>query len=198
MIDFKTLDDVLITHAHKDHSGDFDKISGYNWAKSLNVKEFSVIHDVPNRGFIVMNDTTKEGVIYATDYSEIPQESFDLLLKLFGFKSWKWMALLELSYCEFLYNKLPQNQRFGLDRHCSDVRFFDYAKQILDVNPGVNIISMHASARQGQFELGANRVSDVCPPDWVREQMHKRFKNSCVRFGYASGMFGTFNFIERK
>lgn len=197
MIDFKTLDDVLITHAHKDHSGDWDKIKGFDFPKTLSVKEFPVIHDVPNRGFIVMNDNTKEGVIYATDYSEIPAESFDLLLKLFGFKSWKWFALLELSYCEFLYNKLPQNQRFGLDRHCSDVRFFDYAKRILAVNDAVNIITLHASARQSEYIEGENKSGDVCPPDWCREQFYKRFKGLSVRFGEAGSMCATYNYIER-
>ena len=196
MIDFATLDDVLITHAHKDHCGDFDKIKGFDFPKTLSVKEFPVIHDVENRGFVVMNDKTREGVIYATDYSEIPQKSFDFLLKLFGFKTWKWMAMLELSYCDFLYKKLPDNQRFGLDRHCSDVRFFDYAKKMLEVNDNVNIVTLHASARQSEYIEGANKSGEVCPPDWCREQFYKRFGGASVRFGEASGMWGTYNYIE--
>ena len=198
MIDFATLDDVLITHAHKDHSGDWDKIKGFDFPKTLSVKEFPVIHDVENRGFVVMNDKTREGVIYATDYSEIPQNSFDFLLKLVGFKEWRWFACLELSYCDFLYKKLPDNQRFGLDRHCSDVRFFDYAKKMLEVNDKVNIVTLHASARQSEYIEGANKSGDVCPPDWCREQFYKRFAGASVRFGEASGMWGTYNYIERK
>ena len=193
----KRIDDVLITHAHKDHSGDWDKIKGFDFPKTLSVKEFPVIHDVENRGFVVMNDKTREGVIYATDYSEIPQNSFDFLLKLVGFKEWKWFACLELSYCDFLYKKLPDIQRFGLNRHCSDVRFFDYAKKILEVNDKVNIVTLHASARQSEYIEGAYKSGEVCPPDWCREQFYKRFAGASVRFGEASGMWGTYNYIER-
>ena len=194
IVDLTKIDNVLITHSHRDHCGDFEKIQGKMFKKSLNVKDFEVLHDVPNKGFVVMNDATKEGFVYATDYYEIPEKSFDFLLKLFGFKSWKWMAMLELSYCKWLYEKLPDNQKFGLGRHCSDVQFFHYAKKIFEVNPAVNIISVHASGRQSEYLEGVSKFGSVCPPDHLRKEFYRIFKGKPVRFGHAD--FGAnFNYI---
>lgn len=196
MVDFSKLDDVLITHEHKDHCGDFEKIANLNFPKNLNVKEFPVLHDVPNKGFVVMNDKVREGFVYMTDFYDIPSDSFNFLLKLFGFKSWKWMVCMELSYCEWLYEKLPDEMRFGLKRHLSDKKFYHYCKQFFAVNEKVNIISVHASARQGEFVLGGNKSGDICPPDFLRGEFWRIFKGKPVRFGEARGMAGSYYYIE--
>lgn len=197
MVDFSKLDNVLITHSHNDHCGDFEKIATLNFPKSLNVKEFPVLHDVENKGFVVMNDKVREGFVYMTDFYDIPSDSFNFLLKLFGFKSWKWMICMELSYCDWLYEKLPEEMRFGLKRHLSDKKFYHYCNQFFVVNEALNIISVHASARQGEFVLGANKSGDVCQPGWCREQFWKRFKGKAVRFGEAGGMASNYYYLEK-
>ena len=196
-IDFHEVDNVLITHQHLDHCADYHRISSLNFSRWLKVKEFEVLHNCENKGFIVMNDKTQEGFIYMTDYHTIPPSSLETIKKHIAFTTWRWMIMMELSYCRFLYKKLDNIQRIGLQNHCSDERFFDYANQFLAVNRDANIISLHASARQGEFELGANKTGDVCPPDWCREQFYKRFAGASVRFGEAKGMYGTYNYIDR-
>lgn len=199
-VDFKEIDDILITHEHLDHCADFPKVQYLNFPKTLKVLTFPVVHNVENRGFVVLNEKTREGFIYATDYSEIPTESLEKIKAFVAFKDWRWFAMLELSFVRWIYEKLDAMQMIGLNHHCAYETFCHYADEILAVNSAVNILTLHASARQGEFELGSNKTGDVCPPDYIRKNLYKKYgsKELSVRFGYAQGMFGTFNFIERK
>jgi hypothetical protein len=199
-VDLRKIDDVLVTHEHLDHCADFGKVQFINFPKTLKVLTFPVVHNVPNRGFVVLNERTKEGFIYATDYSVMPPESLDKIKAFVSFKDWNWFAMLELSYCKFIYNKLDAKDTFGLINHCSDETFYQYASAILEVNPAVNILTLHASARQGQYIEGEEKTGDVCAPDFIREQLWRRYgqKGLSVRFGFASGLCGTFNYIEKK
>ena len=200
-IDFHEVDDILVTHDHLDHCADYDRVRFLAFSRRLKVITFPVLHNAENKGFIVLNDAKREGFIYATDYYQLPDESIEKIKAMVKFTDWKWMAMLELSYVRWLYNKLDPMQMIGLNQHCSDERFFRYVGEILEVNPSVNIISVHASARQGEFVLGQGKMGNVCPPDDLQKQFYKRFEGKSVRFGYnvengKAGMCRTYNYID--
>ena len=196
-VDFHEIDNVLVTHDHADHSADYGRIRFLAFPRLCKVLEFPVLHSVPNKGYIVLNEHTKEGFIYATDYHTLPEESLAKIKAMVGFKDWKWFCMLELSYCRWLYNKLDKFQLIGLNQHCSDERFFKYSHDILEVNPAVNILSLHASARQATYVEGGNKVGEVCPIDWVRDQMYQRFKGAHVHVGEAGRKLErTFYFMD--
>ena len=74
------------------------------------------------------------------------------------------MFAVELSYCEFLYKKLPVEQRVGLDRHLSDEGFISLFKQLAKVAPIDNVVTLHASGRE---ILNKGFHADVCPRDYL-------------------------------
>ena len=199
VINWITVDDILITHSHLDHCADYPKMRNYAFPKEYKVFTFPVVHNVENRGFVVLNEKMREGFIYATDYSEIPTESLEKIKAFVAFKDWRWFAMLELSFVRWIYEKLDATQMIGLNHHCAYETFCHYADEILAVNPAVNILTLHASARQGKYIEGENKTGDVCPPDYVREQLWKKYgkKGFSVRFGEAGGMCGNYNYIDK-
>ena len=188
-VDFSKVDNVLITHEHQDHCGDYGKVEDIDFPKTLRVEKLAVRHDVENFGYLVFNENTKEVAGYFTDYSSIPKASLDRLIELVSDKEWSYMLGMELSYCFHIYAELGEGEKFGLGRHCSDFVFFNYARKILEANPAVNIITLHASRR-----TSANGGA-VAPKDYLRQKFSK-FQPSVIRFGEAYGMAGSYNYIK--
>ena len=191
------VDNILITHNHADHNGDWEKISAIDFKKTLPVMELEVLHNIENRGFAVLNKESKEIVVYMTDYYKIPDATMAKLCALASYTDYKLMFCLELSYNEFLYKKMNPSERIGLDNHCSDVLFFHYAKQILEQNPKVNIITLHASGRIAEnWQIGSNADTRVCRKDYCRQRFFELFPKNSVRFGEGSGFCANYNYIE--
>lgn len=195
-----SVDQILISHAHDDHIGDVHIVPHLLEKKAnLEIFNFSLTHNVENRGFLVVNIRTGEAFYYLTDFYSIPEDSLititDTLQHLYK-KNYKIMFIMELSYCQHLYEKLDDIHKFGLQYHLSDVEFFKYAKMFKRIAPKINFITTHASQR-GDYSQGHKGWNGtVCPPDWVKIQLFNRLGNA--RFGEAFGFAKSYYYIEHK
>jgi hypothetical protein len=195
-----SVDQILISHAHNDHIGDAHLIPHLLEKKSsLEVLAFPLTHNVENVGFLVANTKTKEAFYYLTDFYDIPANSLiiitDTLNHLYA-KNYKIIFVMELSFCQHLYEKLDDTHKFGLQHHLSDVEFFKYAKKFKAIAPNINFITTHASHRGDWSQEQKGWNGTVCPPDWVKIQLFNRLGNA--RFGEAFGFSKTYNYIEHK
>jgi hypothetical protein len=191
---------ILISHAHNDHIGDAHLIPHLLEKKSdLEIYSFPLTHNVENVGFLVVNVETREAIYYLTDFYDIPKDSMATIVDTLQFlneKNCKIMFIMELSFCQHLYEKLDDVHKFGLRHHLSDVEFFRYAKQFKAFAPKINFITTHASQRGGWSQEQKGWNGTVCPPDWVKIQLFNRLGNA--RFGEAFGFAKTYNHIEHK
>lgn len=196
-----SVDQILISHAHNDHIGDahliphlLEKNSGL-----IEIIYFPLTHNVENVGFLVANAKTKEAFYYLTDFYDIPANSLiiitDTLNHLYA-KNYKIIFVMELSFCQHLYEKLDDTHKFGLQHHLSDVEFFRYAKLFKSFAPNINFITTHASQRGDWSQEQKGWNGTVCPPDWVKVQLFNRLGNA--KFGEAFGFAKTYNYIEHK
>jgi hypothetical protein len=195
-----SVDQILISHAHNDHIGDIHLIPHLLEKRAnLEIFNFPLTHNVENQGFLVANTETKEVFYYLTDFYAIPEYSLiiitDTLQHLFA-KNYKIIFVMELSYCQHLFEKLDDVHKFGLQHHLSDVEFFKYAKLFKSIAPQINFITTHASQRGDWSQEQKGWNGTVCPPDWVKIQLFNRLGNA--RFGEAFEFSKTYNYIEHK
>lgn len=195
-----SVDQILISHAHNDHIGDAHLIPHLLEKKSSLVSyTFPLTHNVENLGFLVANLKTKEAFYYLTDFYAIPEESIETISNTLYFlhtKNYKVIFVMELSYCQHLFEKLDDTHKFGLQHHLSDVEFFKYAKKFKAIAPSINFITTHASQRGDWSQEQKGWNGTVCPPDWVKIQLFNRLGNA--RFGEAFGFSKTYHYIEHK
>jgi len=189
---------ILISHAHNDHIGDAHLIPHLLERRAnLEIFTFPLIHNIENQGFLVANLSTKEAFYYLTDFNEIPDNSLititDTLRHLHG-RNYKIMFIMELSYCQHLFDRLDEKQKIGLKSHLSDVQFFKYAKIFKNVALSINFITTHASQRGDWSQELKGWNGTVCPPDWVKIQLFNRLGNA--RFGEAFGFAKTYYYIN--
>ena len=175
---------ALITHTHNDHAGDVSELEKLGIKilqtggkiSNLEIVEIPLIHNVECRGYMVLNRATNELYAHCTDFSAIPQKSLDILtttIRLAYSRGLKVMFACELAYCDFLFKKLPDEQKIGLENHCSLSTFCE----IMNMIPkGVSVVTLHASGRDYKGDGGIN--ASVCPKDWVINNVKKR----CGRF----------------
>lgn len=169
---------MLITHAHRDHAGavsDFDSVGmprDVDAAPQLRVGVVPLVHRCPCNGYIIANTTTREACVFLIDFVEVvnPRDFFKTLRWLTSEK-YKVMFAVELSYCEFLYNKLPAEQRIGLNQHLSDENFIVLMKEVAKVAKLANIVTLHASGRE---ILNKGFHADVCPRDYLIKYLKVR------------------------
>lgn len=194
---FKNVERVLISHAHNDHIGDFEKISHLNKKPSeLKILRFPILHNIENYGFAVANFATKEIFYYLTDFYEVPEDSREVIIKCLRMRNFKHFAGIELSYFKFFEDKLSEEQKYGLKHHCDDVYFFELVKEFLAENPKLNIITLHASQRGDLStftKTGWN--GSVCPPDFAKKMLYRRVGVN-ARFGEAGGFIKNYNYFE--
>lgn len=197
-LSLNSIDQVLISHVHSDHIGDAHLISHLIEKKSnLEIHTFSLEHNIENQGFLVANGKTKEVFYYLTDFYRIPEASMSLImdsLYFFSGKMYKIMFVMELSYCQHLFEKLDETHKLGLRYHLSDVDFFKYAKKIKSAAPNTNFITTHSSQRNDWSQDCRGWNGTVCPPDWVKIQLYNRL-GSRARFGEAFGFSKTYFYI---
>lgn len=195
-----SVDQILISHAHNDHIGDAHLIPHLLEKKSdLVVYTFALTHNVENVGFLVVNLKTKEAFYYLTDFYDIPANSLIIITDTLNYlyaKNYKIIFVMELSYCQHLFEKLDDTHKFGLQHHLSDVEFFKYAKIFKNLAPNMNFITTHASQRGDWSQEQKGWNGTVCPPDWVKIQLFNRLGNA--RFGEAFGFSKTYHHIEHK
>lgn len=195
-----SVDQILISHAHNDHIGDAHLIPHLLEKKSdLVVYTFALTHNVENVGFLVVNLKTKEAFYYLTDFYDIPANSLIIITDTLNYlyaKNYKIIFVMELSYCQHLFEKLDDTHKFGLQHHLSDVEFFKYAKIFKNLAPNMNFITTHASQRGDWSQEQKGWNGTVCPPDWVKIQLFNRLGNA--RFGEAFGFSKTYHYIEHK
>ena len=169
---------MLISHAHKDHAGaaaDFERVGmprGVDAAQQLRVGVVPLVHRCPCNGYIIANTETREACVFLIDFVEVvnPRDFFTTLRWLTSEK-YKVMFAVELSYCEFLYKKLPVAQRMGLDQHLSDENFIVLMKEVAKVAKLANIVTLHASGRE---ILNKGFHADVCPRDYLIKYLKVR------------------------
>lgn len=166
---------LITTHEHKDHHGAVQAfaeagmpigvISTLCRASHVKIAWLELKHGCPCKGYIIANTTTREACVFLIDFYEIvnPANLYATLRWLVG-EEYKIMFAVELSYCEFLYKKLPVEQRVGLDRHLSDEGFISLFKQLAKVAPIDNVVTLHASGRE---ILNKGFHADVCPRDYL-------------------------------
>lgn len=172
---------MLISHAHKDHAGaaaDFERVGmprgivAVTSTPQLRVATIPLVHRCPCNGYIIANTATREACVFLIDFVEVvnPRDFFATLRWLTSEK-YKIMFAVELSYCEFLYKKLPIEQRQGLDQHLSDENFIVLMKEVAKVAKLANIVTLHASGRE---ILNKGFHADVCPRDYLIKYLKVR------------------------
>ena len=185
----KDFEFALITHAHHDHAGDVEKLEqlGINVyydgvaTDDLNVIALPLVHNVPCNGYMVYSKITNELYIHCTDFSifpTIPLQTLTYTIAAAHSKGVKVLFACELSYCDFLYKKLPENQKIGLENHCSLSLFCDIVKKIPQEVP---IVTLHASGRV--YDTNSVNAS-VCPKDWIVNNVRRRCRRF-VHFGIS-------------
>ena len=169
---------MLISHEHKDHAGaaaDFELAGmqrGVDSAPQLRVGIVPLVHGCPCNGYIIANTETREACVFLIDFTEIVStRDFFATLRWLTSEKYKVMFAVELSYCEFLYKKMPIEQRVGLDRHLSDEGFIVLMREVAKVAPLNNIVTLHASGRE-IFNKGFH--ADVCPRDYLIKYLKVR------------------------
>lgn len=174
---------ALITHRHNDHNGDVEALERLGVrvfydevaTSDLVVKALPLIHNVECNGYMVYSILTNELYVHCTDFSVFPQNPLRTLVCTVTEayrKGVKIMFACELAYCDFLYKKLPENKKIGLENHCSLSTFC----KIMNMIPAdVPVVTLHASGRD--FEENSVNAS-VCPKDWIVNNVKQR----CRRF----------------
>ena len=161
---------VFISHNHKDHDGDFDKIKDFykkDIPSFILVKKIELKHSIENHGYIVANLHTSEAFFYFTDYTEIlGLQSYVNILEVLQKSDFKVFAMLELNHFSFLKKKLPENMQYGLNYHSNEKTFLLEANRIKEYFPESKIITLHASQRADyQGHNGWN--GSVCPENFA-------------------------------
>lgn len=169
---------MLISHAHKDHAGavsDFTRVGmprGVDAAQQLRAAAIPLKHDCPCNGYFVANTATNEAIVFMIDFTEvINPNDFFATLKWLRAQNYKVLFAVELSYCDFLYKKMPLEQRQGLDRHLSDEGFIALMKAIAHFCPVENVVTLHASGREISNK---GFHADVAPRDYLVKYLKVR------------------------
>lgn len=169
---------LLVSHEHKDHAGavaDFEMVGmprGVDAAPQLRVGVVPLVHDCPCNGYIIANADTREACVFLIDFTEIVNpRDFLATLRWLRENRYKLMFSVELSYTEFLYKKLPIEQRRGLDRHLSDEGFVCLFREIMKIVPPYHVVTLHASGRE---ILNKGFHADVCPRDYLIKYLKVR------------------------
>lgn len=127
-IDPTNIDAVIVSHSHRDHSRslrDFgSNVKKYTkWetdeivqvTSDVVIRPFCVQHDVECYGFVIDVIIDKKRILYATDFSEIPNNQ--LINGYFN------LVLIECNWNEDgMHKRASMTRSRSVENHCSDVK----------------------------------------------------------------------------
>jgi len=153
--DNKKVVGVIHSHQHSDHFGDVEKISkifdilqfteNRFEDKNFIIKRFLVWHNVECFGFAIFCKEEKKTLVFMTDFAKVIDKSaYNLKVDFLA---------IELSYNSMLYASLTEDQKIGLEWHCSDFHAIGIMRKFFDRNSNMKAITLHKSDRACNYAL---------------------------------------------
>lgn len=148
--DNKKVIGVIYSHHHNDHCGDleslnkifdllqFDEKDKYQDEHFI-IKRFEVWHNVTCYGFAIFCKDEKKTLVFLTDFAKLIDKSFYWLKVDF--------LAIELNYNSMLYSKLTDEQKRGLEWHCSDFHSVGIMRKLFESNRDMKAVTLHKSDR---------------------------------------------------
>lgn len=155
----------IYSHEHTDHCGQLAAIQNivnvYDlpdmWQRytigDYNVIPFPVLHDVPNKGYIIANKVEKKVVFFATDliYNTAVKPYYQELFKRCELLRFD-LIMIESNYNEYEFKMSVQggSDVWGAKNHLSNRECARFLSHICDRNAIQNIMLLHGSNRIGR------------------------------------------------
>jgi hypothetical protein len=153
----KKLVGVLYSHQHSDHFGDVHKFANFTNVLTFDenemysdneftIKRFPVRHSIECYGFVILCEG--KYMMFVTDFNKVlNKEVYNLHIDFLA---------IELSYNQHIYNKMSNEDRFGLEFHSSDFHTFAIIDKYRTINPALKVATLHKSDRACNY--GATNV----------------------------------------
>lgn len=151
----KKLVGVVSSHQHSDHYGDVEKVAKIS--KEIEfidnryedeyfiIKRFSVWHNVECFGFAIFCKEEKKTLIFITDFARVIDKTvYNLKVDFLA---------IELSYNELIYNQMNEQEKYGLQHHCSDFHSIGIMRKFFSNNPEMKAVTIHKSDRACNYAL---------------------------------------------
>lgn len=153
--DGKKVAGVIYSHQHSDHFGDVEKLSKMFDILQFNenryedeffiIKRFLVWHNVECFGFAIFCKEEKKTLVFMTDFAKVIDKSvYNLKVDFLA---------VELSYNSMLYASLTDDQKIGLEWHCSDFHAIGIMRNFFDRNRDMKAVTLHKSDRACNYAL---------------------------------------------
>ncbi len=147
--DNKKVVGVIYSHLHNDHFGDVGKIGKMFDILQFSdnryedeffiIKRFLVWHNVECFGFAIFSKEEKKTTVFITDFTKIIDRSvYNLKVDFLA---------IELSYNSMLYASLTDDQKRGLEWHCSDFHSIGIMRKFFEINKDMKAVTLHKSDR---------------------------------------------------
>jgi hypothetical protein len=147
---------VIYSHVHNDHFGDVEKIGKMFDILQFNefnkyedeffiIKRFFVWHNVECFGFAIFCKEENKTVLFMTDFAQLIDRSFYVLKVDF--------LAIELSYNSMIYASLTEEQKRGLEWHCSDFHAIGIMRKLFTNNHEMKAVTIHKSDRACNYGM---------------------------------------------
>lgn len=153
--DLKKLTGLIYSHTHSDHFGDVEKIRRFTDVLNFDenffendffiIKRFLVWHNVECFGFAVFSKEEKKTFVFMTDFAKVLDKSIYSLKVDF--------LAIELSYNQMVYSTLSDEQKIGLEWHCSDFHAIGIMRKFFNNNRDMKAVTIHKSDRACNYAL---------------------------------------------
>jgi len=153
--DAKKVVGVIYSHQHNDHFGDVEKLSKMFDVLQFKenryedeffiIKRFAVWHNVECFGFAIFCNEQKKTLVFMTDFAKVIDKSaYNLKVDFLA---------IELSYNSMLYASLTDDQKYGLEWHCSDFHAIGIMRKFYETNRDMKAVTIHKSDRACNYAL---------------------------------------------
>lgn len=146
---------AIHSHQHSDHFGDIERVGkmfdilqfteNRHENEHFIIKRFPVWHNVECFGFAIYCKEEKKTVLFMTDFTRVLDKSVYKLKVNF--------LAIELSYNELIRNTLPDEQKIGLEWHCSDFHAIGIMRKLFKNNRDMKAVTVHKSDRACNYAL---------------------------------------------